>query len=838
MVKKLLGGEKEKKMEYKNKKKIAPIVIAAMVALVFALAAFAIPASASGNPGAGCPVDTKYYNGTFNGNIYLGFDPEANPGNPGQPMTKTFTNVPDGIKLAKIYTGFWQGSPGKGGEFNITIVSSSGTHTTPTYQSCDPCPGPPCGCYPDNYQNDTTRCDSLNWTGNPPGTSPQNVPPNVPSGDIHGYISGCGVQFISFDATPYIAQGDNTITVTPDALTGCCSVDGWDGRVYAIALLVVYEDATMPEITYWINEGAAYMEVNSACDGPAAHTTTSYYFDGTHVINPAVASYEVLGWPHVSNAYEGSAYTKFNGDDIGAPDYEAPQYYGFYVRYDNILDNSSLNPTSNLVEYYDPSGNYERANVAWLVVKGAGIDLTPEIEFPDAMRPGKDHTITATIKNVGSTAAGKFNVSLYIDGSLDDTKPVTAGLSGGATATVNFPVNLAYGCYEFKVVADCYDEVDESNENNNVTVKNRQVGRYIVVDGNSGFDALLDEVANGWLPAGSVTYDSGTNTYHIQNLNIENCAGDGIQIENTNVPFVISNCVVHGCDGEGVYLRNLVDGEVNDCTVEDNTMKGIRLENCSQVDIDNNLLQNNWKYGIDVYMETMPTVDCEFISITRNTLIGNEYGIELLCDGCTVRDNLIQNSDTYGMYVFGNDNKIYNNTINPSGGYGIKMVHTVEHPCYGNCLSGNTLIDNNDGGVQAYDDGDNNWNSTVELCYFNGTSVVCTNYIGNNWSDYTGRYPTAGEMDGSEIWDTPYAIDGGTNKDYAPLMKPWVNYARVLCGDVTGEGAIAMDDAIAIIRNDISTCNWAADTTGEGAIAMNDAIAIIRNDLNCRDPCG
>jgi nitrous oxidase accessory protein NosD len=139
--------------------------------------------------------------------------------------------------------------------------------------------------------------------------------------------------------------------------------------------------------------------------------------------------------------------------------------------------------------------------------------------------------------------------------------------------------------------------------------------------------------------------------------------------------------------------------------------------------------------------------------------------------------------------VFGNDSKIYNNTINPSGSYGIKMVNTVEHPCYGNCLYGNTLIDNNGGGVQAYDDGINNWNSTVELCYYNDTGV-CTNYIGNNWSDYPGS-----DNDNDKIGDTAYDIDGGAGaEDYSPLMEPWVNYARVLCGDVNGDTLVNIGD--------------------------------------------
>jgi hypothetical protein len=130
---KKLGDEKKKKME---KRHIASIVIVAIVAL----AAFSIiPVSAQGDPGAGCTAETEFYD-TIHGGVYFEQQGYAQFNS----MTKTFTDVPDEIKTARIYTGFWQGSPSKGGNFNITIANATGSYTTLTYQACDPCPGEPC----------------------------------------------------------------------------------------------------------------------------------------------------------------------------------------------------------------------------------------------------------------------------------------------------------------------------------------------------------------------------------------------------------------------------------------------------------------------------------------------------------------------------------------------------------------------------------------------------------------------------------------------------------------------------------------------------------------------
>ena len=681
----------------------------------------------------GCPSETKFCD-TIHGGIYF----EQRGWSQFPPMTRTFDDVPDGIKFARVYTGIWGGRPGNGGEFNITVNG----HTTDTYQACDPCTSEPCA----GSQSD--RCDALNWSAN--------SPPFVPTGDMHDYITGCNVHFISYNATPYIHPGSNTITVETGCSDNCTC---WDGMIYLIALLVVYENSSMPEMTYWINEGAPYMEEGSFCDGPGDNHEISFYFNGTHIPSPAKVKYWTLGWPHVINAIEGPAYTSLTGYYIGYPDH-TESYIGSYnevlLRWDNIPP-SYLYPDSNFIAYYDYAPYYERVNVAVLIAQGPVNNpnlKVEDIEIPrTGMRPGSVHTVKVTVKNDGAVAAGSFNVSLSA-GSYSGKQTNVGPLAPDASVTVSFTdVQLSYGCYDFTAVADCDNDVDEvAFENNNEKTKKYQVGYVIVVESNSDFEEL-----NEWrlapLPPGCFENKSGT--YYIQNLNIENCAqrgdhGWGIRIENTNVPFVIRNCTVHNCGYSGIFLYNVTNGKIADNVVKDNSLKGIKLRSCSHMDIDNNLVYDNYRYGIEVYPARMPKPDCKYINIANSTLTGNLYGIELIGCNCTVRDNIIRNntaamysnwevSGGYGIYCFGNYSKIYNNTIAYNDNYVIYMdYNTPSHPCLCNCIYGNSFIRNQNywwSTSQAYDSGDNHWNSTVMLGYYNDTGVPVMNYIGNYWVD-------------------------------------------------------------------------------------------------------
>jgi len=88
---------------------------------------------------------------------------------------------------------------------------------------------------------------------------------------------------------------------------------------------------------------------------------------------------------------------------------------------------------------------------------------------PQSPHAGEEVTITATVRNVGtSDAEGRFYVRFLMDGTQIDAPSISFGLDAGRTKAVSVSWTAQLGTHTIVVEADQpFDRIDESNEANN-----------------------------------------------------------------------------------------------------------------------------------------------------------------------------------------------------------------------------------------------------------------------------------------------------------------------------------------------------------------------------------
>ena len=648
-------------------KKRRPVMLITTLAFALAFIAFSTPAMAN-YAFDGWAVTTRT-NGTINGTVFI-----DSVGWNGDTTLTLSTNVPAGtVRRAYLYTGVWGGTETRTGWVNVTFNGDS-THN---------------GLGPIHLE----------------GENDQNS--NV-------WCTGHGKYWWWYNVTDLTNAGQ-TNTATTSKINGTI-----DGRVYGIVLVVVLENNSLHPIQYWINDGSdALNYVTPNDDG-----TT--YFNGT--VDSANVTYAELTMVHLTG-YDPvcSNCLEFNGNSL---DTSMVDSNSFEI---NSWDVTNYITSSENDAWYTRCGDYPTCSEeqsdpyvnicnAILTLNDTGNDLVVSNIDIGTPRPNHDFTVYATIKNDGSENVGHFNVSLYVDNVLNGTVNVTAGLGAGASTTVSFEnVNLSKGCHEFRVFADSDSEISEDIETNNNMTVNGQVGYVIVIENDDDFEKL-NTSGSAPLPAGCFKNESGT--YYIQNLtgsySIENCAGNGITIENTNAKFVITNCTILNCSGSGIYLHNLSNGTINGSEI-----------------------LNNSAYGIKVGEVAQPGKNPEFVNITNNTIKANkEDGVDLAGFNCTIENNIIKDNHDNGIFVYGNNSNITRNIIQNNSDYGVKLYNSYNNYVYDNEFIGNNIANP---GHQAWDNSSNYWNTTT---------------IGNYWTDWDDNTPTD---------PGNYSIDGGTNKDYHPL---------------------------------------------------------------------
>ena len=649
-----------------------PIVIC--IIAVLALAAFSTPAMAAPCKPAVSTSGAGSYgtNGSLNGTVYVDGDGENDQGMRQNDVTVDFEDIPDGvtIKWARVYWHIWGGNAQSGGWTNATFCNA-------------------------------TQC----WTDNQsiPAVDGAGSPNNCQNNETNGfYMGGSGTHWVYWNVTNNVSTGSNNITVD--------NTDWWDGRCMWVYMVAVLENTTKySEMHYWVNQG--YEDLGA--------TTSTTWFNG-----PVTTGRNGTLW-HLALCAGQSKGVYFNNHKVhdGIPRDSVTKEIipSGWIENDNTQNMTWDNTVST-----DPSVHPVMA----IFMDKVEQDLTVTEVDVGTPRPDNDSTVNATVKNWGSVNTGHFNVSLYIDNVLNGTVNVTAGLSAGASKTVSFTkVNESKGCYDFKVIVDIDGVIAESNENNNATTVKAQVGYVILVESYHDFDDLVTESNNDLLGAGNVSHSG--NTYYIKDFKgssaIENCAGDGISIQNLNTTtkFEINNCTIENCTGSGVFLNNLTNGTVNGSEMQNNTGYGIEVGLVSPLDSD----------------------DPDHVNITNNTIDDNKYGIELIGFNCTVSNNTITNSSGsgYGIYLLANDTNITNNVIQNNTDYGVKLYNSSRCYVYENDFICNNF-DYSARVSQGCDENgnDNHWNTST---------------VGNNWTDWDDNTPTN---------PANYSIDCDSNKDYKP----------------------------------------------------------------------
>ena len=190
-----------------------------------------------------------------------------------------------------------------------------------------------------------------------------------------------------------------------------------------------------------------------------------------------------------------------------------------------------------------------------------------------------------------------------------------------------------------------------------------------------------------------------TKNWLITNATYDWCSGSGL----INDPYIIENVTINALSyPHGIFIENSnVHFMIRNCVVYNAYSRGIRLNR-----VDHGILYNNTSSQNDngIFINR-----CNFINVTNNYIIDNAHnGIELsaFCSSCTVSDNVIINNDQNGI-VLRQENLFCNITNNTVIGHRYSGIHIQGGSNYNNILF-NTVKDNPGDGISIYHSNHNN----------------------------------------------------------------------------------------------------------------------------------
>ena len=261
------------------------------------------------------------------------------------------------------------------------------------------------------------------------------------------------------------------------------------------------------------------------------------------------------------------------------------------------------------------------------------------------------------------------------------------------------------------------------------------------------------------------------------NINNNTCTdnnNNGIRLYSSDNNYLTKNT----CDDNNEHGIYLDDSEGD--TLTNNTMiecgifitgGELKYWNTHTVDANNTVNGGSVYYWKNTEGGIIPPgagqvilANCTRVTLENQDLSNGSAAVLMINSSMnTIANNTCDFNHHHGLTLYlSSANTIVNNTMDTNIGYGINIADSSSS----NSIHHNNFLDNNDGGVQAYDSvGGNSWN----LDYPMG---------GNYWNDLTGADYLSGidrNILGSDGYgDTAYYLDGGTGAgDLYPSTGPY-----------------------------------------------------------------
>jgi parallel beta-helix repeat protein len=298
------------------------------------------------------------------------------------------------------------------------------------------------------------------------------------------------------------------------------------------------------------------------------------------------------------------------------------------------------------------------------------------------------------------------------------------------------------------------------------TVRNGDMIGILIIYSNYTTITRNNIVSNNYM--GLVIFNS--NGFEISSNKFSENPFVGLYLIDSCNSFIRGNNISNN-SGYGLILEDSFRNTITKNIINSNQECGLFLGASNDNIVIDNDISNNGK-GVDLYLSMFNKIsNCNFTmnefpislydsnnnTITDNNITHNHYSINLRgANNNIVVGNSISNNVFSGPILTNSNYNIIkmNNIMNND--FGIK-IHSSEN----NIILHNNLINNR---VNAFDEGNNTWDDGK---------------YGNFWSDYKERYPKAKRLWLKGIWDTPYEIEDGNNKDNCPLIRQWPNSVSI-----------------------------------------------------------